>query len=438
MTKQPSLERPLVIYPLVVHFVTLLAAFVILISIAIRIDSGGPFADEQIIPVIARAIDRDASGQLAVVMTPELLDAQAAAPDLWFVAEDDTGDSVTFGTVPRHYDSLRGRLSDLSFGQFRARSAPYELAAVIRRKTTEIGTLTIMGHGELAELSLIVVLASNIMILPIFLLLLLTSIVVTPWTVRRSLFGVSRIAREAEEIDTDTRGRHLSESQVPREIAPLVKAFNDALRRLDEGYERQRRFVASASHELRTPVAILRSKVESSESDVIRALAPDVQRLAILTEQLLDLERMERNGHDDRIDLATFVRQLVGDMAPLVIAGGRAIEFQVSGSETIVGDAGALERVLMNLVQNALDHGGRHVVVRVCGAVVEVEDDGPGIPEEERERVFEPFARLRPRRTGSGLGLHLVREVVARHRGHLEIRDAPGGGTIIRVVLGAT
>ncbi|WP_372426131.1 sensor histidine kinase [Salinarimonas chemoclinalis] len=437
MRNQPSLERPLVVYPLVVHFATLLAAFVILISIAIRIDSGGPFADEQIIPVIARAIDRDASGRLAVVMTPELVDAQAAAPDLWFVAEDDTGDGVTFGTVPRHYDSLLGRLRDLSFGQLRARSAPYALAAVIRRETTEVGTLTIMGHGELAELSLIVVLASNIVILPIFLLLLLTSIVVTPWTVRRSLAGVSKIAREAEEIDTDTRGRRLSETHVPREIAPLVEAVNEALRRLDEGYERQRRFVASASHELRTPVAILRSKVESSESDVVRALAPDVDRLAILTEQLLDLERLESNGHDDRIDLAPFVRRLVGDLAPLVIARGSAIEFQVSSSETIVGDAGALERVLMNLVQNAIDHGGRNVVVRVGGAVIEVEDDGPGIPEEERERVFEPFARLRPRGTGSGLGLHLVREVVARHRGRVEIRDAPGGGTIIRVVLRA-
>ncbi len=100
-----------------------------------------------------------------------------------------------------------------------------------------------------------------------------------------------------------------------------------------------------------------------------------------------------------------------------------------------MGDAAALERVLMNLIQNAIDHGGTNVVVRVLGAAFEVEDDGPGIPPEEREHVFEPFHRLRPRTTGSGLGLNLVREVVDQHGGRVEILDAPGGGAIVRVDL---
>lgn len=438
MKKPPSLKRPLIVYPLAFHLVTLLASFAILVSVAIRIDSGGPYADEQVIPVIARAIDRAPSGQLLIVMTPELAEMRARAPDLWFVAEDDAGCTVSFGRVPRHYESLVGRLSDLSFGQLRGRSPPYDLAAVLRRETTDIGALTILGQGELAELSLIVLMASNIVVLPIFALLVLTSLLVTPWIVGRSLAGVARIAREAEEIDTNTRGRRLSENHVPREIAPLVRAVNEALRRLDEGYERQRRFVASASHELRTPVAILRSKVESAESDVIRALAPDVQRLATVTEQVLDLERLERNRHDERIDLTALVRRVVGDLAPLVIAGGHSIEVRVSGNETIFGDAAALERVLMNLVQNAMDHGGQHILVRVIGSIFEVEDDGPGIPREERERVFEPFSRLRPRATGSGLGLNLVREVVDRHGGLVEISDARGGGTIVRILLGDT
>lgn len=436
MKKQPSLKRPLIVYPLAFHLLTLLASFAVLVSVAIRIDSGGPYADEQIIPVVARAVERDASGQLAVVVTPELAELRAAAPDLWFVAEDDYGRSVTFGRVPGHYDSLLGRLSDLSFAQFRGRAPPYDLAAVLRRETTEVGVLTILGHGTLSELSVIVLLASNIVTLPIFALLVLTSLLVTPWIVGRSLAGVARIAREAEEIDTDTRGRRLSESHVPREIAPLVRAVNEALRRLDEGYERQRRFVASASHELRTPVAILRSKVESSESEVIRALAPDIQRLATITEQVSDLERLERTPHDERIDLAALVRRVVADLAPLVVAGGHAIEVRVAKNEPVFGDAPSLERVLTNLVQNAIDHGGTRVVVRVIGAGFEVEDDGPGIPPEDRDRVFEPFSRLRPRATGSGLGLNLVRQVVDRHGGRVEIADARHGGTVVRIVLG--
>lgn len=346
MTGRPSLKRPLIVYPLVVQFVTLLASFAILIAVAIRIDSGGPYTDEQIVPVFARAVERDAAGGLAVVMTPELADLRAETPDLWFVAEDDAGASVVFGTVPEHYASLVGRLSDLSYAQLRDRAAPYDLAAVIRRETTEIGALTILGHGALSELGFMVVFATNTIILPIFLLLTLASLIVTPWIVRRSLAGVSRIAREAEGIDADRRGRRLSEAHVPGEIAPLVHAVNGALRRLDDGYERQKRFIASASHELRTPIAVLSSKVDAADSEAIRALAPDVQRLATMTEQLLDLHRLETNRDDAAFDLAALARRVVGDLAPLVIAGGRSIELKVLGCETRIGDAAAIERVL--------------------------------------------------------------------------------------------
>jgi signal transduction histidine kinase len=432
----PSLKRPLIVYPLVFHFVILLASFAILIAVAIRIDSGGPYTDEQIVPVLAQAVERDAAGRLSVIITPELAALRAETPDLWFVAEDEAGASVVFGTVPDHYASLLGRLSDLSYAHLRDRAPPYDLAAVIRRETTEIGTLTILGHGALSELGFVVVFATNTIVLPIFVLLTLTSLVVTPWIVRRSFSGVSRIAREAEGIDADSRGRRLSEAYIPREIAPLVRAVNDALSRLDDGYERQKRFIASASHELRTPIAVLASKVDAADNEAVRPLALDVQRLATMTEQLLDLHRLENNRHDSAFDLAPVVRRVVGDLAPLVIATGGSISLEILASETCIGDAAAFERVLMNLVQNAIDHGGANVVVRVCGAAFEVEDDGPGIPLEERERVFEPFHRLRPRATGSGLGLNLVREVIDQHGGQVEILDAVGGGTVVRVAVG--
>ncbi|MGX0975846.1 two-component system sensor histidine kinase TctE [Roseovarius sp. MBR-51] len=435
MTRSPSLKRPLIVYPLIFHFLTLLAAFSILIAVAIRIDSGGPYTDERIIPIIADAVARDAAGGLSIVMTPELADLRTEATDLWFVAEDDGGASVVFGTVPENYASLLGRLSDLSYAQLRDRVAPYDLAAVIRRENTDIGTLTILGHGALSELGFMVVFATNTIILPIFVLLTLTSLVVTPWIVRRSLAGVSRIAREAEEIDANSRGRRLSEAYVPQEIAPLVRAVNDALRRLDDGYERQQRFIASASHELRTPIAVLASKVDAADNRAVRALSLDVQRLATMTEQLLDLHRLENNRHDAQFDLAEVGRRVVGDMAPLLIANGGSISLEAEGSEICIGDAAALERVLMNLVQNAMDHGGTNIVVRVLGAAFEVADDGPGIPPAERERVFEPFHRLRPRATGSGLGLNLVREVIDQHGGRVKILDAPGGGTVFRVEL---
>lgn len=435
MTKARSLRRPLILYPLAVNFAILIISFAIIIAIAIRFDSGGPYTDERIIPLIASAMKRDDTGQLSVKMTPELADLHAETPQLWFVAEDDTGRSVSFGAVPQHYASLVGRLSDLTFAQLRDRNPPYTLAAVVRRQKTDIGMLTILGHGAVSDLNLTLILASNVIVLPIFVLLALTSLLVTPWIVRRSLAGVHRIAREAEAIDAHARGRSLSENEAPREVAPLVSAFNAALRRLDEDHERQRRFLGFAAHELRTPIAVLRSKVESAESAETRSLASDIQRLATLAEQLLDLQRMENDESREHFDLAALVRNTVAELAPLMIANSKTVAVEASANRTFVGDPAAIERVVSNLVQNAADHGGQHIVVRVTDLGFEVADDGPGIPPDERDRVFEPFYRLRPSATGSGLGLSLVQEVIARHHGRVDIRDAPGGGTIVRVEL---
>ena len=307
------------------------------------------------------------------------------------------------------------------------------LTAVLRRENTAAGPLAILGHGKLIEVGVIVLLASNVAGIPIFVLMVLVSLIATPWIVRRSLAGVARIAREAEQIDVGRRGMRLSQQQVPREIAPLVQAVNDALGRLDEGYERQRRFIASAAHELRTPIAILRVKVDAAEEAGTRRLGSDVERIANLAEQLLDLQRLDTSMSDEEIDLVCLVRRVAADLAPLLLASQRSIEVALEQPQPVRGDAGAIERVLTNLVQNAIEHGGRHVTVRVLGAAFEVEDDGPGIPPEERERVFEPFHRLRPRSAGSGLGLHLVQQVIERHGGHVSLLGAPGGGTIARV-----
>jgi signal transduction histidine kinase len=437
MRRPGSLKRPLIIYPLAVNFAILLVSFAIIIAVAIRFDSGGPYTDERIIPVIANAIERDEAGQLSVVMTPELAELRSETPQLWFVAEDDSGASVSFGTVPHQYASLVGRLGDLSYAHLRDRNPPYELAAVVRRQQTDIGELTILGHGALSDLNLTVFLASNTIVLPIFVLLALTSLLVTPWIVRRSLAGLRRIAREAEAIDAHSRGRSLSADQAPREIAPLVTTFNAALRRLDEDHERQRRFLGFAAHELRTPIAVLRSKVESSGSAATRSLAGDIQRLATLAEQLLDLQRLQNDQRLDRFDLTALVRETVAELAPLMIASGKTIEVKAAEGVSYLGDAPAIGRVVMNLVQNAAEHGGQHVIVRVTDLGFEVEDNGPGIPPAERERIFEPFYRLRPSPTGSGLGLSLVQEVIARHDGRVVVLDGPERGSIVRVDLDA-
>lgn len=433
----PSLQRPLIVKPLLFQLATLLIACTFFMALALRMDSGGLYTDEAITPVIARAIVRDRDGNLSVRETPELAKLREASPDLWFVAEDDAGRNVTSGRVPPQYASLLGRLGDLSYAHLRDRSPPYRLSAVIRREVAAAGTLTILGHGKLTGVGLVVLLASNFIVIPVFIALALISMLVTPWIVRKALAGVSRIAQEAEQIDANRRGRRLSEAHVPTEIAPLVRAVNDALRRLDEGYERQRRFIASAAHELRTPIAILRLKVETAVEPGTRKLSGDVARLSNLAEQMLDIQRLDADRRDEHVDLGALARRVAADLAPLLIAAERTIEVRIEEASSLRGDAGALERAMTNLVQNAIEHGGRHVTLRVRPPGFEVEDDGPGIPPEERERVFEPFHRLRPRSTGSGLGLNLVQQIIERHDGRVSILGAPGGGTIVRAEFGS-
>lgn len=431
----PSLKRHLILKPLIFQLATLLVACTFFMGLALRMDSGGFYTDEAITPVIARAVVRTQDGNLALRETRELAELRAKSPDLWFVVEDDGGRRVVSGDVPPPFASLLGRLSDLSYAHLRGRSPPYTLSAVIRREVAPAGNLTILGHGEITGVSLVVLLASNVIVIPVFLALALLSLLVTPWIVRKAFAGVSTIAREAEQIDANRRERRLSEEHAPAEIARLVHAVNDALRRLDEGYERQRRFIASAAHELRTPIAILRLKVDTATAPETRKLSVDAARLSNLAEQMLDIQRLDADSKRESVNLAALARQAAADLAPLVIAAGGTVEVRIEGAPPLSGDVGALERAIANLVQNAIEHGGHHVVLRVTTSGLEVEDDGPGIPAEERERVFEPFQRLRPRSTGSGLGLNLVRQIVEWHGGHVSIVGAPGGGTIVRIVF---
>lgn len=429
--RQPSLMRPLITQFLISQFIALLVCFLVMIALLIRVDSGGPFTDQRVSGVVARSIVRTSDGELKLLPSEEFNDFEREVPGLWFVAADANGRILSHGKVPIEYASLANSLNSFAHGDVRAREAPYELSTVIRREKSAAGDLTILGHGKITRLSYTVALAINLLALPVFAVLAIISFILTPWVVRKALAGVSRIAKEAEGIDVDRRGVRLSAQMVPKEIGPLVKAVNEALRRLDEGYERQRRFIASAAHELRTPIAVLRAKIETAPEAPARQLSINLARLSTLAEQLLDIHQLAQ-GPVEKLDLAALARQTAAELAPLVIGAGKSIEVKVDQPSWITGSPGAIQRVITNLVQNALEHGGEHVILSVAGTAIEVEDDGPGIPVEERDRVFEPFHRLHPRSYGSGLGLNLVQLVMEQHRGKVVIVEVDNGGTLVR------
>jgi two-component system sensor histidine kinase TctE len=435
--RQPSLKWRLIVQPLIFHLFALILAFFILLWILLRADRGGHYVIETFAKVAAEAVVRRPGGGLSVTMTPELREALEKVPDAWFVAEDEHGEYASFGDVPRQYSSLLGHLDQLSYGDLRGRVDSERLAVTLRHERGPAGELTVLAHGELTELTLTLAMGANVLIIPIFVMLALVTLIVVPLIVRRTLAGIARTADEANRIDVNRRGIRLTEAEVPKEISPLVRAVNEALARLDDGYERQRRFIASAAHELRTPIAILRVKVDAAGDTTSRLLSGEVTRLATLAEQLLDLHRLDSDGTMEPADLAGLARRVAADLAPLLISAGKSVEVSVDRVDPVRINVGAMERVLSNLIQNAVEHGGTRVVVRAYDSNLEVEDDGPGIPAEERGRMFEPFQRLRPRQTGVGLGLNLVQQVVERHGGRVTILDAPSGGALIRIHLPA-
>ncbi|AUC99435.1 sensor histidine kinase [Bradyrhizobium sp. SK17] len=392
------------------------------------------------------AVTRDAAGGLMLRPTPELAALRAEHADLWFIIRDTEGHQLSEGTVPAQFAPIASSLDHVSEARLKWNAAEaMRPAGLVKWVDTSAGRIQIMT-GTYGELSMWRALESTPllflnMILPIVVLMTLATLVATPFVVRRVMKGLAHVAAQAERIDIDQRGVQLPLDEVPVEIAPLVKAINAALDRLDKGYERHRRFLADAAHELRTPIAILSTRVASLEPGPEKTyLLEDATRLSVMAGQLLDLQRLDQQADTfAAVDLVAVARQVVLDLAPLAFAAGYEMSFEHDDEATVVnGDQTSLERALTNLVQNAIDHGRRRgtILVRVTKAgSIEVCDDGDGIAPEQREQILEPFRRLQPGGRGAGLGLDLVQSIMRLHGGRIEVDQAPSGGACMRMVF---
>jgi signal transduction histidine kinase len=277
-------------------------------------------------------------------------------------------------------------------------------------------------------------------------LLLLVVGGVTWLVTMRALTPVESIRRQMAAITASgDLSRRVPQPTSRDEVARLARTTNETLTALEAAVDRQRRFVADASHELRSPIASLRTQLEVGSAhphllDVPGAVE-DAVRLQRLAADLLLLARLdagEQAGHTP-VDLAALVReevaQRVGDRLPVRVAesaSGDGRPVQVAGSR------GQLSRVLGNLLDNAQRHARRTVAVSLVydeargEVVLAVQDDGSGVPEAERERIFQRFVRLDEARSsddgGAGLGLAIARDVAERHGGRLVLAPAREGG----------
>lgn len=252
---------------------------------------------------------------------------------------------------------------------------------------------------------------------------------------KRSLKPLNDVAREAERIDLDSLHQRLSLERVPAEAMTLVSSINKALARLDDSAERQRRFLANAAHELRTPVAILMERLDDpAESSLLPKLRRDAERIRNIVEQLLAAVRLDRRVAcaQETIDLSEIAQSIVDDHALIAVKTGRQVAFESTETCSLIcGDRLAVQSILANLIHNALraEPEGGAVIVRVlAGRRVEVVDHGDGIAESDRDKIFEPFWRKSDRTPGTGLGLAIARELMGKLGGRIEVGRTPGGG----------
>jgi len=274
------------------------------------------------------------------------------------------------------------------------------------------------------------------------------------WLAARNLAPIERLAREVRTRDARSLAA-VPTAGLPDEIAPLASALNALLARLSSSLDSQRAFVADAAHELRSPLTALKLQLEllrraddAETREAARiAIGEGIGRASRLVEQLLALARSEPDAvlPVERVDLAAAARQAIDDTTPFADSRSVSIALIAHGGACVKGDPVALNLLVRNLVDNAVRYSptASRVEVRVrqqSGEVVlEVDDAGPGIPDAERERVFDRFYRRADAAgAGSGLGLAIVRSVASAHAATVRLGPSTLGGLSVSVSFPAT
>ena len=268
-----------------------------------------------------------------------------------------------------------------------------------------------------------------------------------------------RPIREFSDKIEEVRAQNLAASRIEenkvKELNQLSVSYNKMLERLSDAFEIQRQFTANAAHELRTPLSLMQVQLDlynstrhpDNDADTLQTIKMVTEqngRLSKMVKTLLDMSELQTVGRDDEIMVDALVDEVLADLDPLA----QEKNIKLTGkckNITMVGSDILIYRLVYNLVENAIkyNHSGGQVTVTAYRkekhVYLSVEDTGNGIPEELRERVFEPFFRVDKSRSrelgGVGLGLALVSEIVRVHDGSITVRSNPSGGTVFDVIL---
>ena len=271
----------------------------------------------------------------------------------------------------------------------------------------------------------------------------------------RALKPLSAFSDQIEKVQAQNLSDARMEENGVRELNQLSISYNRMLERLSDAFEVQRQFTANAAHELRTPLSVIQVQLDlyhsaehpdndESTERIIKMVTEQNERLGRMVKTLLDMSELQTVARNEKIALNALVEEVLADLDPLA----REKNIELSGNcenLTMEGSDILIYRLVYNLVENAIKYNqaGGQVTVTAAGKdrhiYLAVTDTGNGIPQELRERIFEPFFRVDKSRSralgGVGLGLALVREIVSVHDGSISVRDNPAGGTVFEVIF---
>ena len=382
----------------------------------------------------------------AAMDSPDLAEIAAANPGFYYYVRHN-GEELQFGEPPRLIDTVdlsvpvaaasqapesgwacesfsfwnsqfteHGMTTNVAFLQCDGRETYYEYGGIV------IPLDRYAGFLNPADLLIVWIRSRELLMAALAFMVIAAAV---RWAALRSLRRVTRVAHSIDP--RPGRSALLPEDGIPTEAAPLVRAVNELIRRLRESQEQQGLFLAAAAHEMRTPLAVLRTRLEElPESETKGELREDTRRIVSLVEQLLRLAIIRnRDELSDEVDLADAARTVVAQRAPLSLDRGVEIELEADRSgQPVRGDRTLVEVAIANLLDNAVSvsPAGERVTVGVAAAgVVTVRDRGPGIAGDVRETIFEPFSKSPPNRDGHGLGLAIVKAVMSLHGGEASV-----------------